>query len=276
VAERPGAEDPRQPGSAVVMAGVTPKQIWDALIRAGASSVQAAGIMGNAIAESSLDPERHDVDSNGYYSNGLWQFNEAAYPTSGELVTGNPDADLKAQVNFLIANGGLQAASGTTVAETSGNFASQFERCQGCQPGGSQFQQRQANGATVAGWAANGDWPASAGSAATTATLTSAQSVEQSASCAWGIGSLVPDPSFFGYHPLGSFQGEVCILSKSQARALIGVGIATAGAIMIGLGLAWVVTVGIPEAATLALVKTLTAKAPSAPGASRSSQALAS
>jgi Lysozyme like domain len=91
------------------------------------------------------------------------------------------------------------------------------------------------------------------------------------AACAWGIGSLVPNPSFFGFHPLGSFQGGICILSKSQARALVGVGIATAGAIVIGLGVAWVVSVGVPEAATLALIKTLTAKAPPPPGPGRAS-----
>jgi hypothetical protein len=39
-------------------AGVTPEQIYETLLANGYSSVQAFGIMGNMICESSLDPEQ--------------------------------------------------------------------------------------------------------------------------------------------------------------------------------------------------------------------------
>lgn len=66
-----------------------PSGIFEALINAGFSEAQAVGVMANAIAESSLDPEASVIDSNGARSNGLFQFNEASYPDSGKLVTGN-------------------------------------------------------------------------------------------------------------------------------------------------------------------------------------------
>jgi len=223
-----------------------PEDIWNALRSAGASA-QAAGIMGNAISESSLNPEAHAMDSNGYYSNGLWQFNEASYPTSGDLVTGNPIADLKAQVDFLIAHGGLAAASGTTVSETAGNFAAKFERCQGCAAGGAQNAARQANAATVAGWAAAGAWPATTGSASDTATLTAATSQAQAqgeAKCAWSVGwGGIADTSWLTWlATLGSSSGnigsgEVCLLSKSAARSLIGTGLLLGGSFVMFFGL---------------------------------------
>jgi hypothetical protein len=233
------------------VASVSPKDIWDSLEAAGASAVQAAGIMGNAIHESDLNPEARAVDSNGYYSNGLWQFNEDSYPDSGELVTGNPVRDLAAQVNYLMQHGGLQAASGTTVSETASNFAANFERCQGCQDGGSQNAARVASAATVAGWASSGGWPASTGSAADTAELTSAEVAESGAAqaeCAWAIGwGGIPDTSWLQrLFSLGSSSGnvgggEVCLLSKSQARALIGAWMLLGGAAIALTGAAWLV-----------------------------------
>lgn len=224
------------------MAGVTPEDIWKGLERAGASSVQAAAIMGNAIAESSLDPEARAMDSNGYYSNGLWQFNEASYPDSRQLVTGNPMRDMLAQIDYLFAHGARQAARGATVSEAAGNFAATFERCQGCQPGGASYQSRQANAATVAGWASGGSWPASAGSASDTASLSSAQSAEASATCAWNLpGSGV---SLFGWHPLGG----ACLLTKTQARALIGAGLLLGGTVVMLGGMSLLVVAALPAA----------------------------
>jgi hypothetical protein len=67
-----------------------------------------------------------------------------------------------------------------------------------------------------------------------TAALTT--SAQAQASCAWSISSFVPNPSILGFHPLGSFQGSVCVFSKAQARALIGFGLLAAGVYIITTG----------------------------------------
>lgn len=125
------------------------KGLFNALRSAGASQTAAIGLIANAMNESSLNPEARALDTNGRYSNGLWQFNEATYPDSGSLVTGNAAKDLDAQIRYLFNHGGLNAASGSTPQQAAGNFASQFEGCAGCQPGGSQYNSRVSNVATV-------------------------------------------------------------------------------------------------------------------------------
>lgn len=226
---------------------VSPLQIWQALLSAGASSVQAAGIMGNMIAESSLSPEAvNPADSNGYASYGLCQWNAGSYPNASSLVTGNPAADLAAQVNFLATTGGLGAASGSTVQETAGNFAATYERCGGCQPGGSQYDQRVSNAEQVAGWASSGNWPAGSSQGAITAQLTSAEltAAEQEASdCLWGINyGQVSGGGLLGgitSDILGSIglSGEVCIFTKSEMRAIIGAGLLMAGLSVMSMGM---------------------------------------
>ena len=212
------------------MAGVTPKQIYQALLSAGASTTQAIGIMANMMAESSLNPEAiNRADPNGG-SFGLVQQNGSSYSS---LVTGNPSADMNQQIKVLAHNGGFAAASGSTGATAAGNFAANYERCQGCQPGGAQYSTRVANANTVAGWVSSGSWPTSAGSAAssasggagTQATLTS----YNTASCLVGTGGGI-----LGF-------GSVCIFTKSEARAFI-------GAMVLGVS----VTVGIVGAVILA------------------------
>lgn len=222
--------------------GVSPKDIWDALLAAGFSSVQAAGVMGNMISESSLNVESSARDSNGAMAYGLVSWNAASYPNAASLVTGNPQADLKRQVDFLASSGGRAAASGTTVRDTAGNFAARYERCQGCQPGGSQWTTRVAQAATVAGWAASGNWPSSKGDATTKATLTAAQAAEQGQAqkaCAWSIGwGGIPDTSWlkriFSFGLAGGNAGafEACLLSKSQARAMAGFGLLGVGGVV--------------------------------------------
>ena len=222
---------------------VTPKQIWEELEKAGASSVQAAGIMGNAIAESGLNPE---LTSPGV---GLWQWLPADYPQV-PMPTGHPVADMQAQVKFLTSTGGLKAASGTTVAETACNFSARYERCSGCQAGGSSNQQRQSNAQTVAGWASKGDWPATAAGASDNATLTSAQVKQQKQAqqeCLWAIGwgSLNPISwleGLFGFGSSGSSgSGELCLFSKSQARAIAGMVLLGAGGVLMLTGVNWMV-----------------------------------
>ncbi|HWM96722.1 MAG TPA: phage tail tip lysozyme [Streptosporangiaceae bacterium] len=227
------------------MAKVTPKQIWDALEKAGASSVQAAGIMGNMIAESALDPEVKNASSG---ATGLVQWNPADYDTSG-LVTGDPQHDMQTQINFLARTGGFKAASGTTVKETASNFSAKYERCAGCQEGGSSNAARQANAATVAGWASAGSWPKTSGGATDTAVLTSAQVAAQTQAqkaCLWSVGwGGIPDTSWFnslfGGGSGNVASGEVCLLSKSQARSLMGVALIWGGTAIILIGVNWVI-----------------------------------
>ena len=97
-------------------APVSPQDIWDALRAQGATPIQAAAIMGNQIAESSLNPEASVIDSNGARSVGLNQWNADSYPSSGSLVTGHPLADMLAQVKFLASTGGFAAAKGSTAS----------------------------------------------------------------------------------------------------------------------------------------------------------------
>jgi Phage tail lysozyme len=125
------------------------KGLYNALRSAGASQNQAIAMIANAMNESSLNPEAAVRDSNGYMSYGLWQFNAASYPNASSLVTGNAAKDMIAQIQYLFQVGGLNAASGSTPAAAAGNFAANFEKCEGCEPGGAQNSERQANAATV-------------------------------------------------------------------------------------------------------------------------------
>lgn len=139
------------------MTALSPKTIYDELVKQGASTTQALGILANMFFESGFNPEA--VGDNGS-SFGLVQ-QHGAY---SHLVTGNAQADMASQIKTMIGLGGLGAASGGSPAQSASNFAANYERCVGCQHGGSQNSSRTAYAATVAGWAASGKWPASAGS----------------------------------------------------------------------------------------------------------------
>jgi len=190
--------------------GCGAQAIYQALISAGFSTVQATGAMANAIAESTLNPEARIRDTNGYYSNGLWQFNEKSYPNSASLVTGNCAQDITQQVGFLKSVVSGQALAGSTGAEVAGNFAANFERCSTCSQGNTGtngWSTRVANAATVQAWIASGSWPTSAAgitgnaaSGASGATLTAS-----STRCLVGGNSVIP-----------------CLLDASQARGIIG------------------------------------------------------
>jgi hypothetical protein len=202
---------------------VTPLQIYKALLAAGASTIQAIGIMANSINESGLNPEAtNPADGNGG-SYGFVQQNGGQYAT---LVTGNPVADLAAQIKVVAVNGGFAAASGTTPAQAAGNFASGYEKCVGCQAGGAQYNSRVANAATVAGWVASGSWPTSAGSpnAQTTAAAGSSGTVlggTTDPTCAFGIHAGAPGLSSLPV--IGSaFQADLCFMHKSTLRHVVG------------------------------------------------------
>jgi hypothetical protein len=201
-------------------AGVTPQQIYQALISAGASTIQAIGIMANMLAESGLNPEAVGDQGTSF---GLVQQHGMQY---AGLVTGNPAADMAAQIKTMAANGGITAAAGSTGAAAAGNFAANYERCTTCQPGQASYQQRVANAATVAGWVSSGKWPTSAGSAtAATAGGGGTASNSTDPTCAWGFsGSLVVT------------SVNVCIVKKTTLRHAAGALLLTGGGIVVMVG----------------------------------------
>lgn len=252
--------------------GVTPRQIYQALISAGASTVQAIGIMANSINESGLNPEsvnRQDPNGGSY---GFVQQNGGQY---AGLVTGNPAKDLGQQVRVVAQNGGFRAASGSSPAAAAGNFAANYERCVGCQPGGAQYNQRVANAAIVAGWVSSGKWPASAGSATgggagsnTSGSGTSTSST--SAACAWGfsIGGG-------GVGPVHIPQADICFLKKTTIRHIVGGGLLAAG-FVIGLpGVVIILAYGFRASGAAATVIRVASVTPGGAGVARGARTAA-
>lgn len=187
------------------MAGVTPKQIYQALISAGASTTQAIGIMANGLAESGLNPEA--IGDNGT-SFGIWQQHGAQY---AGLVSGHPVNDMNAQVKVVASNGGFAAANGATGAAAAGNFSANYERCTTCQPGQASYNARVSNAAIVAGWVSSGKWPTSAGSATAAAAGGGSTSNSTDPTCAWGFsGSLVVT------------SVNLCVIKKTTIRHIVG------------------------------------------------------
>jgi len=213
---------------------------YQALLRNGYSTVQAIGIMANIIHEDgSFNPEVTAMDTNGYPSRGLFQFNGASYPNAGSMQTGNIPADINSQVRFVAANGygpRSAAAAGSTGSQVAGNWAAHFERCQGCQPGGSQYQARQASASTVAGWVSSGNWPTSSGSGGPASGAGSGASGSGS-----GSPGTTTDPGTGGVQTtaagsecLWSLGFVGCVLSKTQARWIVGaLTLCAAGVVMI-------------------------------------------
>jgi hypothetical protein len=241
-----------------------PRDVYNALIKAGFSTVQAIGAMANGMAESGLNPETRVIDSNGYYSNGIWQFNEQSYPNSGSLVTGNCAADITGQVGLLKSSVSGQALAGSTGAQVAGNFAANFERCQTCQPGGSSYSERVANAATVSGWITSGKWPTSAAGLSGSASAASAQAAGPDCAFTLGGGKL---------GPIG--LPSACLLKKSTIRHATGAGLMAAGGM--------VAMVGVLLLAAFAFRASGAARAASAalgvvptPGAQAASRAVAS
>jgi hypothetical protein len=139
------------------MSPLSPQVVYNALLGAGASTIQAIGIMANAINESGFDPEA--IGDNGSSFGFVQQHGNYGY-----LVTGNDTADLNAQIALLKSNGGFAKADGSSIAQAASNFAANYEICVGCQPGGAQNTSRVNNASTVQGWINSGKWPTSAGS----------------------------------------------------------------------------------------------------------------
>jgi len=205
------------------MAACGPRDIYNALLKAGFSTNQAIGAMANGIAESGLNPETRVVDSNGYHSDGIWQFNEKSYPNAAALITGNCAADITAQVGLLKASVSGQALAGSSAAEVAGNFAASFERCATCQPGGSSYAQRVANAATVSGWVSSGKWPTSTAGLSGSAQASSAAA--NGPDCAFGLPSV-------NFHIAST--PEICLIKKATLRHAAGIALMGAGG-MVGM-----------------------------------------
>lgn len=241
-----------------------PRDIYNQLLKQGFSTNQAIGAMANGLAESGLNAETRVIDSNGYYSNGIWQFNEASYPNSGSLVTGNCTADIAGQVGLLRASVSGQALAGNSGAQVAGNFAQYFERCKTCQQGGTSYQERVANAATVAGWVSSGKWPTSA--AGLSGAGAAAAAAAAGPDCAFTLGGGKVGPVTLP---------STCLLKKSTIRHAAGISLMAAGG---GVGLVGILLLaafafrasGAGRAASAAL------GAVPAPGAQAASRALAS
>jgi Phage tail lysozyme len=152
------------------MSAVAEQTIWNDLLAEGASSVQAAGIMGNMQNESGFDPEAIGDQGTSF---GLVQ----QHGNFSFLVTGNTTADLTKQLQNIKGDIGL--ASGSSAGAAASGFAANFEKCVGCQVGGAQNLQRSSNAQAIFNMAQSGNWQqaatgAAAGSGGTqSATLTS-------------------------------------------------------------------------------------------------------
>ena len=202
---------------------VTPADIYAALINASASPAQAAGLLGNAQAESGLNVESAGLDSNGYWSYGLFQWNAQSHPDAATLVTGNPAADLANQVAYLARSGGLQAASGNDPGTVAANFAHNYERCAACgyQAGSGQLQVRSANATRFAQDAASGNWAAALSSS-------SFQGPQY-------LGLVNPDRAIWSINlPI---VGSTTIINASQARTIKAFAFIGAGGVVMTLGI---------------------------------------
>jgi hypothetical protein len=184
--------------------------------------------MANAINESRLNPETSAGD--GGHSFGLWQFNDNSYPDAPH-PTGNCARDIALAVGYLKTHVSGSALSGTTAAEVAGNFAANFERCVGCQAGGSQWSQRVANAATVEGWISSGKWPTAGGSGVSGGGGGGAGGGGGTSTGNVLTSTIVPGTCVI---PLNiPIAGQFCLLSKSQARGVLGVLLMIAGGLLL-------------------------------------------
>ncbi len=218
----PGGGATTQAGYRIPNIGpVTPREVYALLIQKGLSTAQAVGVLANMWAESHIDPESDGIDSNGYRSVGLINWNTKGYTNAGQLVTGNPQRDVRAQIDYLFTStSGLSAGlQGATAADVAGNFADHVEVCQGCATGDTTtpngWGARRGYASMVQGWVNSGRWPKSSGSAGGPA----------------GPGG---GPGAKGGACLVRLPLVGCVLSTSSARALIGGGMILA-ALPVGL-----------------------------------------
>lgn len=196
---------------------VTPKDIYLALRQTGATFTEAIGIMANMMNESGLNPEA--VNPAGPESGvGLVQWETSSYPHAATLVTGHPRQDMLAQVKYLAMTGGFKAADGANAGQAAGNFAANYEKCAGCEPGGAQYQSRVGNTLTLAGWVRSGRWPHDVGTSRAIGDVGTSTGPGTTPDCAWKLDLNIP-----------LIGGNICLITKSQVRGILGTGLLLAG-----------------------------------------------
>ena len=204
---------------------VTPHEIYALMTQRGFSTNQAIGVMANMINESGLNPEAQNPGGPAA-GVGLVQWETTYYPGAASLVTGNPQQDVRAQITYLAQTASKQSLSGDSATAVAGNFARYFEKCAGCQPGGSQYKSRVANVAQLEAALKSGNWGTVTGSSVGGSGSSSSSSTSaQTSTC------LISAPSVLGF-------GGGCLFSKTNARAIIGGLVFGAGGLTAFAGLA--------------------------------------
>ena len=188
--------------------------IWDDLIAAGASPLQAAGIEGNIAQESGGNPESQVPDPTGTdpsaWSHGLVMWNDAGAGAGisggangknagswGQYITGNPTADIGAQIDYLVQHGALADATGTTPQDVALHFEQAFERAA---PQYANLPNREDSAAMVANAAATGVWPTTTSAAGTAtgvwpATTSATGTAQTTGILSNAVGSIWSPPS---------------------------------------------------------------------------------
>lgn len=141
---------------------VTIEQLYKALRAKGASEIQAAAIVGNAVSE--VGPSTSDLSPDSqlnldYYEPACMGF--VCWTTPGyhsPRPTGNAEVDMNAQIDYLKATGGFEHAIGADAEAAGRQFALTYEICAECMVGGEQYIARGNQAAAVARLAAAGGW----------------------------------------------------------------------------------------------------------------------
>ncbi len=172
---------------------VTEKEVYDALVAAGFSRSQAAGIMGNIQNESGFNPEA--VNPGGPTAGvGLVQWETTYYPQAAGYVTGNSAKDLADQIKGIVSEAHHLNLTGTA-GQVAGTWAADFEKCQGCQPGGDQYNARVANANRIYQQAVSGRWPSKPGPGISGSGSSSAAPAQAQLTAAAGSSLLGPAQS---------------------------------------------------------------------------------
>jgi hypothetical protein len=230
------------------MASVTISQLYAALRSKGYSDAGAKGIIANAVYESGpatsavTGSSTLDLGATGDAgcSHGLLQWN-----TCGGGYKSMAGASLTQNVAYITQTVPSSCTRLGTASAVAGCIAQNFERCQGCQPGGAQYNARTAVAGVLAklnlgGGSSGTGSGAAAGSGAGTGTgstrtgtpaggaIPAAQTTAQtspapsSCACAWSWN-------------LAIIHG--CFVNKCQLRQVIGAGVLVAGAVISLAGL---------------------------------------